>query len=249
MSSSVSRRRFVRMAAGTSVGLAIATVFGQKAPVASAQAECATGACDLQNPPVSTGSPQEQAIAKATVLRSSQFKQYAKDQRELVRGHFDVPAAVVNVDSNLATVAIWSTVKARSVVLLFWVNLTERTVIQVSELIITDVGNKRAHVVFSDENGVINDIVVDNDGIVTASGEQFEPLAYVDHVQQQNSYTIFGVCEVAVTGLCGLGGGAACFGACLALGLVSGPGGLGCAAVCGLIAAYGCAEAQRRICG
>jgi halocin C8-like bacteriocin domain-containing protein len=58
-----------------------------------------------------------------------------------------------------------------------------------------------------------------------------------------------GICEWAVGALCGTAGGASCYGACIALGLVSGPGGLGCATVCALIASLGCAGATAKICG
>jgi halocin C8-like bacteriocin domain-containing protein len=57
-----------------------------------------------------------------------------------------------------------------------------------------------------------------------------------------------GICEWAVGALCGTAGGATCYGACIALGLVSGPGGLGCATVCALIASLGCAGATDAIC-
>lgn len=58
-----------------------------------------------------------------------------------------------------------------------------------------------------------------------------------------------GFCEWFVTALCGTGGGAGCYGICVALALTSGWGGLGCAAVCGLIASLGCAGATKTICG
>jgi halocin C8-like bacteriocin domain-containing protein len=57
-----------------------------------------------------------------------------------------------------------------------------------------------------------------------------------------------GLCEWAVGVLCGTGGAAGCFGACTAIGIVTGPGGLGCATVCGLIAALGCVGATDVIC-
>lgn len=249
MGTLLSRRRFFRTAAGTSVGLTLATVFGHKVVDVSAEG-CGTGSCNLEESPASTGTAREQSAAKAIVLRSSEFKQHANIQSNLVQGRFDVRNAIVNVEDDIATVAMWSTVKARSVVLLFWVNLTSRKVLYVSDLVITDTGNKRAHVIFSDDKAVLEDIFVSNDAVVTKTGTRFEPLDYVEYVRSQNeNSTQFISCDQAVTALCGLGGGAACYGACLALGLVSGPGGLGCAAVCGLIAALGCAEAQRRICG
>ena len=58
-----------------------------------------------------------------------------------------------------------------------------------------------------------------------------------------------GVCEWAVAAICGTAGGVACYGACLALGLVGGPGGLGCTVVCGLIVSLGCAGAVGIVCG
>lgn len=248
MGTLLSRRRFFRTAAGTSVGLALATILGHKVADVSAEG-CITGSCNLEESPASTGTAREQAAAKAIVLRSPEFKQHANTQSNLVRGRFDVRNAIVNVEGDIATVAMWSTVKARSVVLLFWVNLTSRKVLYVSDLVISDTGNNRAHVIFSDDRAVLEDIFVSNDVVVTKTGTRFEPLDYVEHVRSQNENSTLISCDQAVTALCGLGGGAACYGACLALGLVSGPGGLGCAAVCGLIAAVGCAEAQRRICG
>jgi halocin C8-like bacteriocin domain-containing protein len=56
------------------------------------------------------------------------------------------------------------------------------------------------------------------------------------------------LCEWAVGALCGTGGAVGCYGACVALGLVNFPGGLGCAAVCGLIAGLGCTGATEAIC-
>lgn len=64
-----------------------------------------------------------------------------------------------------------------------------------------------------------------------------------------DSVTTMGACEYGVGALCGTGGGAGCYLACAALGLVSGPGGLGCAAVCALIATLGCTAATDAICG
>lgn len=58
--------------------------------------------------------------------------------------------------------------------------------------------------------------------------------------------TAAGICEWAVAALCGTGGGIGCYGACIALGLVNGPGGIGCAAVCALIASLGCTEATTK---
>lgn len=58
-----------------------------------------------------------------------------------------------------------------------------------------------------------------------------------------------GVCKWAMNAICGTGGGAACYGACIGVGLASGPGGLGCAAVCRLISALGCSAATKKVCG
>lgn len=64
-----------------------------------------------------------------------------------------------------------------------------------------------------------------------------------------NTIRTRGTCEWAVGSLCGTGGSVGCYGACILLGLVSGPGGLGCAAVCGLISSLGCSAATKKICG
>lgn len=58
-----------------------------------------------------------------------------------------------------------------------------------------------------------------------------------------------GVCEWAMGSLCSTGGNVGCYGACALLGLATGPGGLGCAAVCGLIATLGCTAATKKVCG
>ncbi len=58
-----------------------------------------------------------------------------------------------------------------------------------------------------------------------------------------------GFCEWFVGALCGTGGGAGCYGICAGLALTTGWGGLGCAAVCGLIGALGCTAATKAICG
>lgn len=55
-------------------------------------------------------------------------------------------------------------------------------------------------------------------------------------------------CTILVTGLCGTGGGVACYGLCLLL-APSGVGAVICAGVCGAIAAYGCWGATCLICG
>lgn len=55
--------------------------------------------------------------------------------------------------------------------------------------------------------------------------------------------------EWAVSALCSTGGSAGCYGAWLSLGLVSLPVSLGCAAVCGLIAALGCTVAGKKVGG
>lgn len=74
--------------------------------------------------------------------------------------------------------------------------------------------------------------------------------SHVTEVQPDSDLvTTMGACEYGVGALCGTGGGASCYLACGALGLVSGPGGLGCAAVCALIATLGCTAATDAICG
>lgn len=59
----------------------------------------------------------------------------------------------------------------------------------------------------------------------------------------------FNWCDWAVGALCATGGGAGCYGLCLALGLVSGPSAIGCAAACALIGFLGSAAATYYICG
>lgn len=59
----------------------------------------------------------------------------------------------------------------------------------------------------------------------------------------------FNWCDWAVGVLCSTGGSVGCYGLCLALGLVSGPGAIGCGAACALIELFGCAAATYYICG
>jgi halocin C8-like bacteriocin domain-containing protein len=56
-------------------------------------------------------------------------------------------------------------------------------------------------------------------------------------------------CSYAISALCGTGGGVACYAAAGALGITTGVGGLGLAAVCSLISSLGCSAATDRICG
>lgn len=70
-----------------------------------------------------------------------------------------------------------------------------------------------------------------------------------DAIVGPSSVQALGVCEWAVGALCGTGGGVACYFVCIGLGLVSGPGGVGCAAACALVGSLGCIGATNAICG
>ncbi|MFK8795027.1 halocin C8 precursor-like protein [Planococcus plakortidis] len=55
-------------------------------------------------------------------------------------------------------------------------------------------------------------------------------------------------CEYAVGALCGTGGGVACYALAGALGITTGLGGLGLAAICALVGSVGCTAATDQIC-
>ena len=56
-------------------------------------------------------------------------------------------------------------------------------------------------------------------------------------------------CEVAMSILCGAGGGAGCYAICGIEAVVTRIGALGCAVACGLIGSLGCYAATKKICG
>ncbi|WPF66690.1 MULTISPECIES: halocin C8-like domain-containing protein [unclassified Corynebacterium] len=80
---------------------------------------------------------------------------------------------------------------------------------------------------------------VDADGNITTYND-----SEIDPSEQE-----YGGCEWAMGILCGTGGGAGCYGICLALGLVEKLSGLACATACSLIASIGCIAATNKICG
>ncbi|NOK57773.1 MAG: hypothetical protein GFH27_549287n77 [Chloroflexi bacterium AL-W] len=116
-----------------------------------------------------------------------------------------------------------------------------------TNVILLDHQNGQALVILSDENGLIEDAIVSNEGLLASQSNRDYDLT-CNPVTPLDT-TVNGTCEALVIGLCGAAGGAGCYGACLALALTTGPGGLACATVCAIIGAYGCAEAQSRICG
>ncbi|WP_211655516.1 halocin C8 precursor-like protein [Planococcus alpniumensis] len=104
----------------------------------------------------------------------------------------------------------------------------------------------------------IYDITVDTAGTIfdekglMLSHDDF--VASAEHKIQQagknadefGAYASF--CEYAVGALCGTGGGVLCYAAAGALGITTGIGGLGLAAVCALIGSVGCTAATDQIC-
>ncbi|GAB3651834.1 halocin C8-like domain-containing protein [Glycomyces tarimensis] len=244
--------------------LCVTAIVGLLGIGASAQADPQEP--NAPEPPDSTGSSHQQIEAKDTVADSAAFAR----QQEVADAPFDFEQAVVNVKSDYASVAVNSLDPEHSRVSLYFVDLAADRVLWDRTMVFTPAADRGADsnavdIAVLDEGEPVYEGTVGADGELSAAPEYRElttaangaatgtadaecaeaaqALAAGDDVSQQ------GVCEWAVGALCATGGGAGCYGACVALGLVSGPGGLGCATVCSLIAFLGCQAATETICG
>lgn len=92
---------------------------------------------------------------------------------------------------------------------------------------------------FTLQNGISHQYTVSSDGSIHPVGQAPMPTADTAEI----------TCKQAVDILCALAGSAAGYYTCIALGLTTGLGGLGCAAALGLIGLFGCGEAATLICG
>ncbi|UXH46118.1 halocin C8 precursor-like protein [Rossellomorea vietnamensis] len=113
---------------------------------------------------------------------------------------------------------------------------------------------------FNHNQKEIYDVTIDKDGLLfDKDGLEISQEDFLSNGQLnikslttpngQDEIGALGFCEYAVAGLCGTGGGVACYGVAAALGITTGLGGLGLAAVCSLIGSLGCAAASDQICG
>ncbi|MCC3761798.1 hypothetical protein K3N28_01755 [Glycomyces sp. TRM65418] len=228
-----------------------------------ASAQAGPPAPQTPDPPDSTGTSQQQTEAKAVVADSAAFAQ----QDESADAPFDFDEAIVNVKGDYASVAVNSLDPEHSRVSLYFVDLADDQVLWDRTMVFTPTVGRGADphavdITVLDQGDAVYEGTIGSDGELTAAPEYremtaaadsgtadaeckeaAEALAAGDDMSQQ------GVCEWAVGALCATGGGAGCYGACIALGLVSGPGGLGCATVCSLIAFLGCQAATEAICG
>lgn len=241
-----SRRRFLHALIGSTMGLAFAGFFNREPTLVGAKIFNPADPCVLDSPPPSTEDPRDQARAKDIARRSPEFADRVRIQNR-VNGRFEERDVIVNVDGALATVVVWSLIKQRSYVSTFWVDLDQETLLQVTDVILLDNQNGQARVILSDENGIIEDAIVSNEGLLASQTNRDYDLTCSPIITQEP--TIEGTCENLVVGLCAAAGGAGCYAACVGLALTTGPGGLACATVCAIISGYGCSEAQNRICG
>lgn len=92
---------------------------------------------------------------------------------------------------------------------------------------------------FTLQSGVSYQYTVSSDGSIHPLGSA--PMPATDTAEV--------TCKQAVDILCAIAGSAAGYYTCIALGLTTGLGGLGCAAALGLIGLFGCSEAEKLICG
>lgn len=192
--------------------------------------------------PQESGTSAQRAQAKAVVRASAQAagRAYAFDR------------AVVQVRDDKAVVQAVAPGKRQASSTVFVVDLAQGKVLAARTITFAARGNDRIAMTVSDGKktrfqGMINA----KTGKVSAGSRYTKVLKHARKAKctsTSQSVQAAGICEWAVGALCGTAGGASCYGACIALGLVSGPGGLGCAAVCGLIASLGCAGATDAIC-
>lgn len=229
-------------------------------------------AAPIAKKPESTGSAEQQAEAKDIVADSTEFA----EQRALGRASFEFDDAIVNVKGHYASVGVNSLNKEHSRVSVYFVDLKADRVVWDRTLVFTPASGgsqeqKKAEDTAVDIKAVERGEVVyagtiGSDGTLDSSakysgltdkankanktdGDCAQGQCSGTPAERPGDPSALGFCEWAVGALCGTGGGAACYGACIALGLVSGPGGLGCAAVCALIASLGCTAATNKICG
>jgi halocin C8-like bacteriocin domain-containing protein len=195
--------------------------------------------------PQDSGTPAQRAQAKAVVAASAQAagRAYAYDR------------AVVQVRDDKAVVQAVAPGEKQASSTVFIVDLAKSKVLTARTIKFAARANDHIAITVSDgEKKRFHGMIDAKTGKMSAGAGYTKVLAHAQRsggkcTSKSQTVQAAGICEWAVGALCGTAGGATCYGACIALGLVSGPGGLGCATVCALIASLGCAGATDAICG
>lgn len=261
------RRRFLKTAAGTVLA---SGVLGGAAATASAKDPSQSGGSAPSS--ASTGTSAQQEKARAIVLRSEEWRR-SNAALTSAGSRFRQGLTIIQASENrYAAVYMTWLGRGHSMSATYLVDAVGGTVVHERTVDITSAGGSRAGLAVRD-NGASNlEGSVDSksrevlfrspDGVplyrgnvdpktgtlVAAPG--FGSVAIPPPSDGQVNTNLFGIslCEFAVGALCSTGGGASCFGVCIALGTVAGPAGLGCASICAFIAFLGCAGAVEAIC-
>lgn len=261
------RRRFLKTAAGTMLA---SGVLGGAAAAASAKDASQSGGSEPS--PASTGTTAQQEKARAIVLRSEQWRR--SDAALTSAGSNFRHGMTITQASENRYAAVYMTWLGRvhSMSATYLVDVVGGTVVHERTVDITSdrgsrvglavrdngasnlegfVDSKSREVLFRSPDGVPlyrGNVDPKTGTLVAAPG--FGSVAIPPPNDGQVHADLFGInlCEFAVGALCSTGGGASCFGICVALGTVAGPAGLGCASICAFIAFLGCAGALEAIC-
>jgi halocin C8-like bacteriocin domain-containing protein len=194
--------------------------------------------------PQESGTSAQRAQAKAVVAASAQAagRAYAYDR------------AVVQVRDDKAVVQAVAPGEKQASSTVFIVDLAKSKVLTARTIKFVAQANDNIAITVSDgKKQRFHGTIDEKTGKMRAGAGYTNVLAHAQKssgkcTSKSQTVQAAGICEWAVGALCGTAGGATCYGACIALGLVSGPGGLGCATVCALIASLGCAGATDAIC-
>lgn len=259
------RRRFLKTAAGTVLA---SGVLGSAAATASAKDPSEGG--DQAKAPASMGNSMQQEKARAIVLRSQEWRR-SNAALTSTGSKFHHGMTVIQAsDNRYAAVYMTWLGRGRSMSATYLVDAVGGNVVHERTVDIVSAGRSRVDLAVR-ENGASNlegyvdsksrEVLLRNpDGVPLYRGNVDPKTGTLEAAPGFGSVVIpndgqvhtdlFGInlCEFAVGALCSTGGGASCFGICVALGTVAGPAGLGCASICAFIAFLGCAGAVEAIC-
>ncbi|MGX7395203.1 halocin C8 precursor-like protein [Carnobacterium mobile] len=194
----------------------------------------------LTEAPDSTGSKENIKKTENMVYASDAFK----NETKTMSGTFDKSQAIINApdkkdnteDSDFAfiTLPVINSEDGLSNVM-FAVNLKDKEIVNVRKVFIDSIDDEIVQLKIEDNGEIIADysltpeLVKDN---LNSTEQSYEELLDND---QDAGIQPFGWCETAVYALKAFAGTAQCYLTCGALGLVAGPAGLGCAAICALL--------------
>lgn len=261
------RRRFLKTAAGTMFGA------GALGSVAATEVQAKS---QPQGPrslhPTSQGSSMRQQRVRAIVLRSQEWRR-SNAALASAGSKFHPDSTIVQASGGRYAAAYMTWLgRGRSLTATYVVDVAGGKVLYERRIDMMPGNRQRVEIAVHDNGDSSLDGYVDSDNgqvflrnkhgvsiyrgsvdlqtgaLVPAPG--FGLVAVPSRGEGQVNTDLFGfdLCETAVTALCGTGGGAACYGVCVGLGFVAGAAGLACAAVCGTVAALGCAGAVNAIC-